>query len=195
VIRFSRYLLVSLPALPALVYWILALQDALGANPVETLLRALGEWSLVGLCLTLTVSPLSKLLKRPHWVVWRRRLGLWTFAYVLQHALVYVVFDMPTLGLVLQDIVERPFIAAGFASALILMALAATSFARARVVLGPLRWKRLHQLVFVAAALSLLHFYWMRAGKNDFADVWFYGLWLVVVLALRGYRLQKSKVT
>jgi methionine sulfoxide reductase heme-binding subunit len=184
----GRYLLLCMPALPALAYWTWALQDALGANPVEALLRGLGEWSLVGLCLTLTVSPLSKWLRQPQWVVWRRRLGLWTFAYVLQHAAVYVVFDMPGLALVVQDIVERPFITVGFASALILMALAATSFTKARLVLGPKRWKRLHQMVYASAALSMLHFYWMRAGKNDFADVWLYGLWLLVVLALRVYQ-------
>lgn len=188
----GRFVLLCIPALPALLYWTWALQDQLGANPVEALLRALGAWAFIGLCLTLSVSPLVKIMRQPQWMVWRRRLGLWTFAYVLQHAMVYVVFDMPALSLVMQDILERPFITVGFASALILMALAATSFTQARLLMGPLRWKRLHQGVYVAAALSLLHFYWMRAGKNDFTEVWFYALWLVVVMALRLYRPAKA---
>lgn len=191
----GRFLLLCVPALPALLYWTWALQDALGANPVEALLRALGTWSLVGLCLTLTVSPASRLLRRPQWLVWRRRMGLWTFAYVLQHAAVYVVFDMPSLAGVVQDMVERPFIAVGVASALILTALAATSFGRARVRMGPVRWKRLHRGVYLAAALSLLHFYWMRAGKNDFADVWLYGLWVLLVLAWRVHWPHKAKAS
>lgn len=179
-----------LPGLPAALYWWWAVHDALGANPVEALLRALGEWSLVGLCLTLSVRPVSKVLKQAQWMVWRRRLGLWTFAYVLQHMVVYVVFDMPSIQLVVNDVLERPFIAVGMSSALILAALAATSFQRARLALGPKRWKRLHQLVYAAAALAMLHFYWMRAGKNDLDDVWVYGLWLT---ALMVWRVFKSK--
>ena len=176
------------PGVPAALYWWWAVHDALGANPVEALLRALGEWSLVGLCLTLTVRPLSKICRRPQWMVWRRRMGLWTFAYVLQHMVVYVVFDMPSITLVVDDVLERPFITVGFASALVLTVLAATSFNRARVVLGPKRWKTIHQAVYAAAALAMLHFYWMRAGKNDFADVWFYGLWLSALMAWRVYK-------
>jgi len=185
-----RALLWLAPGLPAALYWLWAIQDALGANPVEALLRALGEWTLVGLCLTLSVSPLAKWLRRPQLVVWRRRMGLWTFAYVLQHAAVYVVFDMPGLALVVNDVLQRPFIAVGLASALILGALAATSYQRARIHLGPQRWQRLHQGVYVAAALSMLHFYWMRSGKNDFVDVWFYGLWLAVLV---GWRLLRAR--
>lgn len=180
-----RWVSLTIPAWPAAVYWWWALHDALGANPVEALLRALGEWTLVGLCLTLTVSPLIKWLKQPQWMVWRRRLGLWTFVYALQHLGVYMVFDMPSLPLVVSDVLERPFIAMGMASLLVLAALAATSFQRARVVLGPKRWKQLHQTVYGAAGLALLHFYWMRAGKNDFADVWFYAAWLGVLMMWR----------
>lgn len=179
------WLLMLLPGLPAALYWVWALQDKLGANPVEALLRALGEWSLIGLCLTLSVSPLSKLLHQPRWLQWRRRMGLWTFAYVMQHAAVYGVFDMSGLALVWADVLQRPFIAVGFASATVLTLLAATSYDKARLHVGPKRWALLHQGVFVAAALALLHFYWMRAGKNDFADVWIYGLWLLVLVVWR----------
>jgi methionine sulfoxide reductase heme-binding subunit len=183
-----RGLLWIAPGTPAAMYWFWALQDALGPNPVEALLRALGEWSLIGLCLTLSVSPVVKILRKPKWMLWRRRLGLWTFAYVLQHLAVYVVFEMPGFTLVVNDVLQRPFIAVGFVSALILAALAVTSYQRARIHMGPQRWQRLHQGVYVAAALAMLHFYWMRTGKNDFTDVWLFGLWLAALLLWRVVR-------
>lgn len=188
--KIGRWLLLILPGLPAVLYWFWAVQDQLGSNPVEALLRALGEWSLVGLCLTLSVSPLAKGLRKPQWMVWRRRLGLWTFAYVVQHAAVYVVFDMSGWSLVWNDVMQRPFIAVGLASAVVLAALAATSYPRARLHLGPHRWTMLHRGVYVAAALAMLHFYWMRAGKNDFDDVWLYGLWLLALALWRVFRLR-----
>ena len=93
-----------------------------------------------------------------------------TFFYALMHALCYSVFDM---GLawdeIAADIVKRPFIAVGFTGAVMLTLLAATSFNAAIKILGAVRWRMLHRLVYAIAVLAILHFFWMRSGKQDFA--------------------------
>lgn len=164
-------------------------QDQLGANPAETLIRALGDWALRGLCLTLAITPLRVGLGWPELARFRRVLGLLTFGYASLHLLAYAWFDM---GLdwadVLHDIVKRPFIAVGFAAWLVLLALAATSFHRAMRWLGGARWQALHRGVYALAALVIVHFAWMRSGKQDFAEVWLYALVLAALLAWRWWR-------
>jgi hypothetical protein len=112
-------------------------------------------------------------------------------ALTVHDELVYVVKEAEaddTLD-TLQDIIKRPFIAVGFAAWLILLALAATSFNRAVRWLGGRRWQALHRAVYAVAALAILHFVWMRSGKQDFAEVWVYAL---VLAALMGWRLWRK---
>lgn len=171
--------------LPALWLWIAALTDRLGANPAEALIRSLGEWALIFLCLTLAVTPLRQWTGQAEWAVLRRGLGLWTFVYAVQHLVVYVWFDMGwDVSMIAGDMVQRPFILVGMLAWLLMVPLAITSFNAAIKALGPHRWKRLHLSVHVIALLGLLHFFWMRSGKNDYGDVWFFaailsGLWLL----------------
>ena len=173
-------------ASPALWLWGAALTDALGPNPAEALIRGLGDWTLRLLLLTLAITPLRRLLHQPLLARWRRGLGLWTAAYASQHALAYAWLDM---GLdatqLLIDVVQRPFITVGSLALLGLWALAGTSFQRAMRWLGGERWKRLHRLVYAVAVLGVLHFYWMRAGKNDFGEVHAYTAVLALLLGLR----------
>jgi sulfoxide reductase heme-binding subunit YedZ len=86
------------------------------------------------------------------------------------------------------DIAKRPFILVGTAALLGMLPLAATSFNRAIKALGPRRWQLLHRTVYAVAGLALLHFFWMRAGKNDFADVAIYGAVIAVLLGWRVWR-------
>lgn len=160
----------------------------LGANPAEALIRQTGEWSLRGLCLTLAVTPLRQ------WTGWhalarlRRMLGLFTFFYAALHFLCFAWLDMGLdLQAILADIVKRPFILVGAAALLGLAPLAATSFNRAIKALGARRWQALHRAVYAVAGLALLHFFWMRSGKNDFGDVAFYA---IVIGILLGWRLR-----
>ena len=115
-------------------------------------------------------------------------LGLFVYFYALLHLLCYSWFDM---GLVLadiaKDIAKRPFILVGFTSVVLLTPLAATSFNRAIKTLGVRRWQMLHRLVYVIAGLALLHFFWMRAGKNNFAEV---GVYAAIIATLLGWRLK-----
>ena len=166
-------------------------QDQLGANPAEALIRATGDWTLRGLCVVLAVTPLRTLLGWPELARFRRMLGLLVFAYASLHLLSYAWFDMGfDLADTLQDIVKRPFIWLGFSGFVILLALAATSFNRAMRWLGGRRWQWLHRGVYLVAVLAVLHFWWMRAGKQDFDEVLVYA---AILAGLLGWRLLKMR--
>ena len=170
------------------------LQDQLGANPAETLIRATGDWTLRGLCLTLAVTPLRILLAWPELVRFRRLLGLATFGYAVLHLLCYAWFDMGfEWADIAQDIGKRTFILVGFAAFLVLLALAATSFNRVMRWLGGRRWQALHRAVYAVAVLAILHFWWMRAGKQDFAEVLVYAGLLAVLLGWRFVKRLQSR--
>ena len=171
--------------------WLLlaAIQDRLGANPAEAMIRGLGDWSLRLLWLTLAITPLREALGLPALARFRRMLGLFTAFYASLHLLAYGWLDMGLdLGDIAHDIAKRPFILVGFLTWLGLLPLAATSFNRAIKALGAARWQRLHRLVYGLALLALLHFIWMRAGKHNFAEPAVYGLLLA---ALLGWRLAR----
>lgn len=176
----------GLALLPLAWLVVAAATDGLGANPAEALVRALGDWTLRMLCLVLAVTPLRVLTGTPALARFRRMLGLYVFFYAALHLLAYAWFDMgldaADIG---RDIAKRPFILLGFVAWLLLATLAATSFDRAIRWLGGARWRMIHRAVHGVALLALLHFFWMRAGKNDFAEVGWYALLLGGVLGWR----------
>ena len=165
----------------------------LGANPAEALIRATGDWTLRALCLVLAVTPLRILTTTPQLARFRRMLGLFVYFYAVLHLLSYAWFDMGfALGDILRDIAKRPFILVGSLALVLLTLLAATSFNRAIKALGARRWQALHRSVYVVAALAILHFFWMRAGKNDFGEVAVYAVILATLLGWRVWsRLRK----
>ena len=163
-----------------------AATDGLGANPAEALIRGLGDWALRFLCLTLAVTPLRIRTRTPQLARYRRMLGLFTFFYACVHLLSYAWLDMGWVAADIgRDILKRPFILVGFACWLLLLSLALTSFNRAVRWLGGRQWQTLHRLVYLIAGLALLHFFWMRAGKNDFAEVQVYALIIGALLLER----------
>lgn len=164
-----------------------AFTDGLGANPAETLIRATGDWTLRLLCVTLAVTPLRIVAGWTALARLRRMLGLFVFFYAALHLLCYAWFDMGFAPAeIAADIAKRPFILVGFSAFVLLAALAATSFNRAIRALGGRRWQALHRLVYLIAGLALLHFFWMRSGKNDFAEV---AVYAAIIGALLGWRL------
>ena len=171
-----------------------AATDQLGANPAEALIRGLGDWTLRFLCLALAVTPLRLHTRTPQLARYRRMLGLFVFFYACLHLLAYgwldMALDMADIG---RDILKRPFILVGFACWLLLLPLAATSFNRAVRWLGGRQWQALHRLVYVIAPLALLHFFWMKSGKNDFAEVAVYALVIAALLLERLVRYFKPK--
>ncbi|MEI7783043.1 MAG: protein-methionine-sulfoxide reductase heme-binding subunit MsrQ [Betaproteobacteria bacterium] len=176
---------------PFVYLFFLAATDALGANPQEALIRATGDWALRLMCLALAVTPLRQALTLPVLARWRRMVGLFAFFYASVHLLSYAVFDMGLeLADILIDIAKRPFILLGTLTFLLLLPLAATSWNGAVRRLGAARWKKLHRLVYLASLTMLLHFLWMRAGKNNFAEV---AVYAAVVAALLGWRVWQRR--
>jgi len=173
--------------LPFIWLFYSALTNQLGANPAEALIRATGDWTLRFLCIVLAVTPLRVISNTPALARFRRMLGLFVYFYVLVHLLSYSWFDMGfDVADIVRDIIKRPFILVGFAAFLLLTPLAATSFNAAIRRLGAKRWQMLHKLVYLIAGLGLLHFFWMRSGKNDFAEV---AVYAAIVAALLGWRV------
>lgn len=185
--RLAKPLAFALALLP--LGWLLwgAATYNLGANPAEALIRGTGDWTLRFLCLTLAVTPLRQ------WTGWhalarlRRLLGLFTFFYGLLHFLSFAWLDQGfDVQAILRDIAKRPFILVGSAALLLMLPLAATSFNRAIKAMGATRWQALHRLVYAVALLALLHFFWMRAAKNNFAE---WAVYAAVLAVLLGWRL------
>jgi sulfoxide reductase heme-binding subunit YedZ len=188
----AKPLLFALALLPFawLVYG--AVADKLGANPAEYLSRSTGDWTLRFLCLTLAVTPVRVIANLPTLQRFRRMLGLFTYFYVVLHFVAWAWFDQGfEVADMAKDIAKRPFILVGFAAFVLLTPLAATSFNRAVKAMGVKRWQALHKLVYVIAGLGLLHFFWMRAGKNNFAEVFVYTGILAVLL---GWRVSRRLV-
>ena len=170
-----------------------AVNETLGANPAEALIRSLGDWTLRGLCLTLLITPLRQ------WTGWtavlrfRRNLGVATFLYGTLHWLAYAWLDqgldLPALW---TDILKRPFILVGTAAWLAMLPLALTSFNAAIRQLGGKAWKKLHQAMYAIAPAALLHFFWMKAGKNNFGE---WSVYAAIVLGLLGWRVWRRLQT
>jgi sulfoxide reductase heme-binding subunit YedZ len=159
----------------------------LGADPAQALSQRSGDWTLRFLCITLAVTPLRQVTGIAELVRFRRMLGLFTFFYATLHLLAYAWFDMGfEWGDIVRDIPKRPFVLAGFTAFVLMIPLAATSFNRAMKALGGRRWKMLHRLVYAVAVVALLHFWWMRAGKHNFAEPIVY---IAIITALFGWRL------
>ena len=186
----AKPLLFVLCLLPAAWLFYGAWSDTLGANPAEALIRATGDWTLRLLCITLAITPLRQAFNATSLARFRRMLGLFTFFYGVLHFLSYSWLDQGfDVDAIVRDIAKRPFILVGTATLLLMLPLAATSFNRAIKALGAARWQRLHRAVYAAALLALLHFFWMRAAKHNFAE---WSVYAVVIGALLGWRLWRG---
>jgi sulfoxide reductase heme-binding subunit YedZ len=177
--------LVFLVSLIPLGWYIFGLwMDALGANPIEAITRGLGAWTLNFLFLTLLMSPLKRYAAWRWPLGLRRMLGLFTFFYASLHLLTYLwldrFFDWPDIA---KDILKRPFITAGMSAYLLLVALAATSNARAMRMLGGKRWQRLHWGVYPIGVLGVMHYLWLV--KADVSRPLIYALLLAILLGSR----------
>ena len=184
--RAAKPILFTACMLPFAWLFYSALTNQLGANPAEALIRATGDWTLRFVCIVLAVTPLRVISGTPALARFRRMLGLFAYFYVVVHLLSYSGFDMGfDVADIAKDIAKRPFILVGFSAFVLLTPLAATSFNAAIKALGAKRWQWLHKLVYLIAGLGLLHFFWMRAGKNNFAEVFVYVAIVALLLSWR----------
>jgi len=176
------FLLSSIPFL-YLLYAAFLDPESLGANPVEYLTHETGSWSLRFLLLTLAMTPLRRWTKSSFPLKVRRLLGLFAFFYVSVHLLIYAVLDRELdwshLG---EDIIKRPFITIGFLAWLLLIPLAVTSTNAMMRRLGR-RWKKLHKLVYLIAALGVGHYIWLV--KKDLQEPLIYAAIFIMLMLLR----------
>lgn len=172
--------------LPFLHLFYGAWANALGPNPAEAVIRGSGDWALRMLCVTLAVTPLRVLVRQPVLARWRRMLGLFAFFYAALHAVAYAWLDMgfsfPSMA---ADIVRRPFILVGVLTFALLAILAITSPHRMVRLLGGRRWRHIHWLIYLAAPLAILHFFWMRQTKYDVGEVAVYAGIVAILLLWR----------
>ncbi len=180
VFRWCIFAAALVPA-AALVYWTFV--GDLGANPIEFLTHTTGTTALSLLVITLTITPLRRLIARNELIRLRRMLGLLAFFYACLHMVTWVVldwfFDVASMA---ADVVKRPFITMGMATFLLLVPLAATSTAGMIRRLGT-HWQQLHRLVYVAAVTAVIHFWWVE--KADFRQP---RLWALALSVLFGFR-------
>lgn len=163
----------------------LALRGALGANPIEYVTHDTGDWTLIFIVLTLSVTPARKLLAQPQLIRFRRMLGLFAFFYGCLHLSTYLVLDkFFDISEILQDVGRRRFITIGFTGFVLMIPLTLTSTAGWIRRLGGRRWQMLHRLVYATAVCGVVHYYWLV--KSDIRKPASYG---IVVLLLLGYRL------
>ena len=176
--------------LPAIALTLGAINDELGANPIEVLTRDTGEWALRFLLITLAVSPLRLSVGWHFLAAFRRMLGLYSFFYAVIHMLLYLWLDQFfDLSDIIEDVIERPFITVGFISFLALIPLALTSNDGMIKRLGTQRWNKLHRLVYYIAIGGVVHFYMLV--KKDITEPLVYIALLAVLLGIRLYRYSR----
>jgi sulfoxide reductase heme-binding subunit YedZ len=185
-----------LAALPFLRLVYAVVQDNLGANPLEFITRNTGDWTLYFLCITLAVTPLRKLLSW-HWLIrLRRMLGLYSFFYASLHFLTFLWFDhFFEISDMWRDIIKRPFITVGFIAFILLLPLAITSNNAMIRRLGGKQWQLLHRLIYLIVPLGVLHYFWMKAGKNLLLQPLIFAVIVGGLLGVRLYWRLQSKST
>jgi sulfoxide reductase heme-binding subunit YedZ len=180
---------VFIVALGPLAYlFVKALQNDLGANPVEFVTHATGDTALIFLLCSLAITPLRKIANIPDLIRFRRMLGLYAFFYASLHLLTFVGLDHHFhWAEVLPDVYKRPFVTAGFTAWLLMVPLALTSTTWSIRKLGGKRWQALHRLVYFSAIAGVVHYWWLV--KKDITDPLIYAAILAVLL---GYRLSSK---
>ena len=164
--------------------------DQLTANPLEYIRNSTGFWTLLFLCVTLAVTPLRRLLHRNELIRFRRMMGLFAFFYGVLHFVTYIWFEESfDVAAMLQDVVQRPFITAGFIAFVLMIPLALTSTSGMVRRLGGRRWQVLHRLVSLSAIAGVVHYWWKVKS-----DITIPLRFAVVIAILLGYRVIAAAV-
>lgn len=187
--QWDRLVLFFLGSLPCVWLVFGVVNESLGANPAEFLIRSSGDWAMRMLCLTLAITPFKDVLGLPVLARYRRQLGLWTFFYASAHLLLYAWLDREwVLSGLYTDLIKRPFIWMGMLTWITLLVLAVTTPPKVIRRLGGLRWRQIHRLIYLTILMALMHFIWMRSGKNDYSEVLWYAGVACLLLGWRVYR-------
>ena len=168
---------------PILSIGIDILQNNLGANPIEFIERHFGKWTLIFLCLTLSMTPLRKITHINQWILYRRMLGLFTFFYASIHLLCYIGLDYQFAWVdIKNDISKHRYVLVGFLGWLLLLPLAITSSDNMIRKLKS-NWKNIHRLIYLIAILGVLHFVWLV--KKDVTEPLIYAAIILVLFLFR----------
>ena len=182
-IKYFKPSIFILSTIPFLVIIYKIFFNKLGPEPVKEITHLTGEWALIFICLTLSMSPLKKLTNLNYWVNVRRMLGLFVFFYTSLHLLTYVGIDHRfNWQPILNDVVKKKYIFVGFAAWVLLIPLTITS-SQKMIILLKQNWKKLHRLIYVIAILGSLHFIWL--SKTIYFKPLIYFVLITVLLALR----------
>jgi len=193
-VNILKTILFILALLPLARLVLFTLTDRLGANPIEFITRNTGDWTLYFLCFTLAITPLRRITGW-NWVLkLRRMLGLFAFFYVSLHFMTFFWFDhFFDLAEMWKDVLKRPFITVGFSAFVLLIPLAFTSTNGMVRRLGGKRWQWLHRLMYLIVPLGVLHFWWMKAGKNLLAQPILFATIVSMLLLFRIWHKNKIK--
>jgi methionine sulfoxide reductase heme-binding subunit len=161
-----------------------AFHDGLGANPIELITHSTGDWTLIFILTTLSITPLRQ-ITRQYWLIGvRRMIGLFAFFYATLHFLTYIWLDkFFDIHEVLKDVAKRPFITVGFSAFVLMIPLALTSTAWSIRWLGGKNWRRLHRLIYLTGILGVIHYTWLV--KADRSKPIEYGIVLAILLLYR----------
>jgi sulfoxide reductase heme-binding subunit YedZ len=158
--------------------------DSLGANPIEVITHTTGDWTLILVLCTLSITPIRQ-ITRLYWLIGlRRMIGLFAFFYGMLHFLTYIWLDkFFDIHEMLKDIAKRPFITVGFSAFVLMIPLALTSTAWSIRKLGGKNWRRLHRLIYLTAILGVIHYLWLvKADRHKPLE---YGFVLSILLLYR----------
>jgi methionine sulfoxide reductase heme-binding subunit len=183
-IRLTKILVFPAALIPLARLGWKALQEGLGANPIEVITHSTGDWTLILILVTLTITPLRR-ITRQYWLIGvRRMIGLFAFFYGVLHFLTYIWLDkFFDLHEMFKDIGKRPFITVGFSAFVLLIPLALTSTAGWIRRLGGRNWQRLHRLIYLTGILGVIHYLWLV--KADRRKPLEYGFVLSLLLLYR----------
>ena len=173
----------TLSLIPFIIITYKIFLNKLGPEPVKEITHFTGEWTLLFIIFTLSMSPLKKITKLNIWISFRRMLGLFIFFYATLHMLTYVVIDYRLdFQSISKDILTKKFIFVGFAAWVLLLPLALTSSRKALFYLKD-KWKKLHRLIYVIAILGVTHFIWLV--KKDLTEPLIYAVIILILLLFR----------
>ena len=174
-----------LALIPLVRLFVLGFFGNLTANPIEFITRSTGTWTITFLSMTLAMSPLRFITGWPQWLQFRKMLGLFSFFYAFLHFTIWYWLDHNlNFTFMINDVIKRPFITMGFIAFVIMSLLALTSNQMAMRFLG-VKWKMLHRFIYLIGILALVHYYWHKQGKNDFAVVYIYAGIIFSLLIIR----------
>ena len=192
-LRYSKIFvfLLCLWPLYSIIYQIF--NNKLGAEPVDKIINHFGEWTLIFIFLTLSMSPLKKITNSTIWIRYRRMLGLFVFFYASIHLLSYVGLDYRfDFQPIINDVLKKKFVFIGFAAWLLLIPLAITSSNKMMKILKH-NWKKIHRLIYVIGIFGVLHFIWL--SKTIFFKPLIFLVILIILLLFRvNFKKLSSKV-